>query len=71
MQVLLLQSPPPSGALPLLQQQAQQANLPVPAADPVGMFQAAVADEEAQGRTKMPLPDTKSVPATNLNTGTA
>lgn len=50
----------------------QQTHLPVPAADPVGMFLSVVGDEEAQGRTKTPLlPDTKSVPATNLNTGVA
>lgn len=71
-QVLLLQSPPTTGALPFSSSKPQQTHLPMPAADPVGMLQSVVGDEEAQGRTKTPFPpDTKSVPATYLNTEAA
>lgn len=41
----------------------------VPGAEPVGMLQSVVGGEEAEGRIKTPLlPDSKSMPVTNLNT---
>lgn len=44
----------------------------VPGAEPVGMLQSVVGGEEVEGRTKTPLlPDSKSVPVTNLNTEVA